>query len=96
MTTIQTSQIIEHMDVLAADGETIGKVDHLQGSRIKLSKSSSPDGQHHFVPLDWIDRIDQRIHLNKTLDDIRAGASRATAETEAVPDAAMRDATPRT
>ena len=73
MTGIDTSKIVEHMDVIAADGERIGKVDHMQDGRIKLAKTSSPDGQHHFVPLAWIDHLDQHVHLNKTLSDIRAG-----------------------
>jgi hypothetical protein len=95
MTSIYSSQIVEHMDVIAADGENIGKVDHLQASRIKLTKNSSPDGQHHFVPLDWIDHVDKHVHLNKTLADIRAQASLHSAETEAVPDAGNQDAAPR-
>ena len=60
------------MDVIAADGENLGKVDHFQDGRIKLTKNSSPDGQHHFVPLDWIDHVDQHVHLNMTLSAIRA------------------------
>ncbi len=71
MANIDTSKIVEHMDVIAADGENLGKVDHMQDGRIKLAKNSSPDGQHHFVPLDWIDHIDQHVHLNKTLSAIR-------------------------
>ena len=94
MATIDSSQIVEHMDVIAADGENIGKVDHLQGHRIKLTKTSSPDGQHHFVPLDWIDHIDRHVHLNKTLADIRAQASHS-AETDAVPEVGLTDAVPR-
>ncbi len=74
MAIVDTSKIVEHMDVIAADGETIGKVDHVQDGRIKLTKTSSPDGQHHFVPLEWIDHIDRHIHLNKTLGAIRAGS----------------------
>lgn len=37
-----------------------GKVDHLDGAdKIKLTKQSSPDGQHHhFIPLSWVDRVD--------------------------------------
>ncbi len=71
MANIDTSKIVEHMDVIAADGENLGKVDHMQDGRIKLAKNSSPDGQHHFVPLEWIDHVDQHVHLNKTLSAIR-------------------------
>jgi hypothetical protein len=61
------SRIAEHMDVIASDGVKIGTVDHLDGpDRIKLSKSASPDGQHHYVPLAWVDRVDTHVHLTKT------------------------------
>ena len=77
--TVDTSSIKEHMDVIAADGEMIGKVDHFQDGKIKLTKNDSPDGQHHFVPFAWIDHVDAHVHLNKSLPDIRAstGASAA-------------------
>jgi hypothetical protein len=52
------SDIREHMDVISSDRKTVGKVDHLEGTdKIKLTKQSSPDGQHHhFIPLSWVDR----------------------------------------
>ena len=48
-----TSQIKEHMDVISSDKKTVGKVDHLEGAdKIKLTRQSSPDGQHHhFIPV---------------------------------------------
>jgi hypothetical protein len=45
-----TSQIREHMDVISSDRKTVGKVDHLEGiDKIKLTKQSSPNGQHHHL-----------------------------------------------
>jgi hypothetical protein len=66
------SQIKEHMDVISSDKKTVGKVDHLEGSdKIKLTKQSSPDGQHHhFIPVDWVDHVDQHVHLNKSGADV--------------------------
>jgi hypothetical protein len=41
------SEIREHMDVLSADLKVVGKLDRLEGpDRIKLTKHSSPNGQH--------------------------------------------------
>jgi hypothetical protein len=67
-----TSQIKEHMDVISSDKKTVGKVDHLDGpDKIKLTKKSSPDGQHHhFIPLSWVDHVDQHVHLNKSGADV--------------------------
>ena len=97
MAMTDTSKIQEHMDVIAADGEKIGKVDHMQDGKIKLTKNDSPDGQHHLVPLEWIDHIDAHVHLNKTLGDIRASTQgkASVSATDAVPDVGMRDAVPK-
>ena len=68
------SQVKEHMDVISSDRKTVGKVDHLDGpDRIKLTKRSSPTGDHHhLIPVSWIDHVDQHVHLNKTGADIIA------------------------
>jgi hypothetical protein len=66
------AQIKEHMDVISSDKKTVGKVDHLDGTdKIKLTKQSSPDGQHHhFIPVSWVDHVDQHVHLNKSGADV--------------------------
>jgi hypothetical protein len=67
-----TSKIKEHMDVISSDRKTVGQVDHLDGpDKIKLTKQSSPDGQHHhFIPVSWVDHVDQHVHLNKSGADV--------------------------
>jgi uncharacterized protein (TIGR02271 family) len=68
-----SGQIAQHMDVIASDGVKIGTVDHLDGpDRIKLAKSTSPDGQHHYLPLAWIDHVDRHVHLTKTSAEAKA------------------------
>lgn len=63
-------QIKEHMEVIGADGKHVGTVDSLKGPQtIKLTKSDSPDGQHHHIPLAWVDHIDEHVHLNKDCAD---------------------------
>jgi hypothetical protein len=71
---LDTSKIREHMDVISSDRKTVGQVDHLEGSdKIKLTKQSSPAGQHHhFIPVSWVDHVDQHVHLNKSGADITA------------------------
>ena len=65
--------IQEHMDVVASCGKTIGKVDHLEGNTIKLTKKDSPDGMHHFIPTSWIERVDSHVHLKKNSMEAEAG-----------------------
>ena len=64
---MQHQDIREHTEVLGSDGKHIGTVDHLEGERrIKLAKKDkSAGGKHHFIPVDWVDRVDQKVHLRK-------------------------------
>jgi hypothetical protein len=57
--------IKEHMDVIASCGKKIGVVDHVEGGAIKLTKKDSADGQHHFIPVGWVERVDSHVHLKK-------------------------------
>jgi hypothetical protein len=62
------------MDVIASDGVKIGTVDHLGGpDKIKLAKSTSPGGQHHYIPLNWVDHVDAHVHLTQASVEVRAG-----------------------
>ena len=68
-------RIVEHMEVYASDGTKVGTVDHMDGpDKIKLAKSTSPDGQHHLVPMAWVDHVDQHVHLNKTVAEMKASS----------------------
>jgi hypothetical protein len=60
-----TKSIREHMPVFGSCGQRVGDVDHVEGDQIKLTKSSSPDGMHHFIPTSWVDRVDDAVRLNK-------------------------------
>ena len=59
-----SDQIREHMAVVGSDSNEIGQVDHLdKGDTIKLTKDNS--GQHHWIPLAWVTRVDQQVHLDR-------------------------------
>ena len=75
---MNTAAIKEHMDVIAADGEKVGQVDHLEGKdKIKLAKHDSPDGKHHLIPVAWVAKVDTHVHLSKAASDVRAQWSAA-------------------
>ena len=65
--------IKEHMDVIASCGKKVGVVDHVEGSTIKLTKKDSPDDQHHFIPVGWIERVDSHVHLKKNSQETEQG-----------------------
>lgn len=59
-------RIKEHMEIADARGQHVGTVDDVEDERIKLTKSDAADGQHHFLPLDAVDKIDDnRVYLKE-------------------------------
>jgi hypothetical protein len=71
---ISAQQIREHMEVLGSDDVHVGVVDRVEGSnKIKLTRSDPlSEGSHHFVPLDWVERVDAHVHLNKKSSEVMA------------------------
>lgn len=68
------SGIKERMDVYASCGTKMGVVDHLEGDAIKLTKSDSPDGQHHFLPTNWVSSVrENRVELTKNSEEVARG-----------------------
>ena len=51
------------MDVIASCGSKVGVVDHVEGSTLKLTRKDSKDGQHHFVPVSSVAKVDEHVHL---------------------------------
>ena len=59
---VEANDIKEHMEVVGADGVHIGKVDHMDGDRVKLTRKDKDHGQdrdhHHYLPLANIASVD--------------------------------------
>jgi hypothetical protein len=67
------SAIKEHMAVIGADGVHVGTVDHVDGERIKLTKTDSPqaeDGEgarHHYLPAGLVAAVEgDTVRLSAT------------------------------
>ena len=55
----------EHLQVKDMNGEHVGTVDHLDGEQIKLTRTDSSDGQHHYLPLSQVESMDDvAVYLN--------------------------------
>ena len=68
-----TTAIREHMEVLGSDGGHVGKVDHVRGSEIELAKLDFGSGlKHHLIPVSWVERVDEHVHLTLTKDQAEA------------------------
>jgi len=66
-------RIREHMEVADSAGQHVGTVDEVEGDTIKLTRSDSSDGSHHFIPFDRVDRIDENRVILKQGTPIPAG-----------------------
>ena len=65
------ADIREHMDVIGSCGNKLGRVDHVEGSNIKLTRNDSPDGLHHLIPMGWVQRVDEHVHLSKNCGEAK-------------------------
>lgn len=70
---ISTASIKEHMEVVGSDGDHVGRVDHVKGDQIELAKWDWGSGlKHHYVPTDWIDRIEEdKVYLSIGKDEAK-------------------------
>jgi hypothetical protein len=65
-------RVREHMEVVGSDGQHIGTVDAVRGDRMVLTRSDpSAGGRHHSIPCGWIDRVDDKVTVNKTAAEAR-------------------------
>ena len=66
-------QIREHMEVFGSDDQAVGTVDEVRGDRVILTRSDSPDGQHHSINCAMIDHVEgDKVYLDKKADEARA------------------------
>ena len=67
------SAIREHMEIIGADGVHVGTVDHVDGSRIKLTKKDSGEGHHkghhHYISLGLVADVEgEKVRLSANAD----------------------------
>ena len=68
---IDSGSIREHMDVVGSDGKHIGKVDHVLGSDLQLSRSLGVCS-HHLLPLTYVDQVTgDKVRLSITEDEAK-------------------------
>lgn len=71
---IDTSAISEHMDVVGSDGQHVGTVDKLEGTRLKLTKADpAAGGEHHYLPISAIQGVqDGKVMLSVPAQEARS------------------------
>lgn len=59
-------RIREHMEVTTSTGEHVGTVDDVKDDQIKLTRTDSADGTHHYIAIENVDKIeDNRVYLKE-------------------------------
>jgi hypothetical protein len=71
---VAPTTIKEHMEVVGSDGVHVGTVDHMEGAdQVQLTKDDADaGGEQHFIPLAWVDHVDQRVHLKQSGAEAKA------------------------
>ncbi|MBN8920079.1 MAG: DUF2171 domain-containing protein [Rhizobiales bacterium] len=70
---MDAASIREHMEVVGKDGGHVGTVDHVEGKQVKLTRSDpAAGGEHHFIGIDTIAKVDSKVHLNRASKDLLA------------------------
>jgi hypothetical protein len=71
---IAPQNVREHMEVVGSDGAHVGTVDHMEGAdEVKPAKNDeAAAGEHHFIPLAWVDHVDQKVHLKQSAAEAKA------------------------
>ena len=70
-------QVREHMQVIDAEGTPLGKVDRIEGDRIKLTRESSGqgshEGHHHYIPAGLIAEVEgDNVRLSARIDAVES------------------------
>ena len=61
------------MEVVCRDDRHLGTVDRVAGDRIWLAGDDAQSGGHrHSVPVAWIDRVDDKVRIERSRDDAMA------------------------
>lgn len=64
---IDQNKIKEGMPVVCSKDGQFAVVDHMEGARtIKLNRDDK--GQHHFIPMSWVTKVDDKVHVDRPGD----------------------------
>jgi len=62
-----TDQIKPHMPVVCSEDGQFRVVDHHDGNGLKLTRDDK--GEHHYIPLEWVTSVDDKVHVDRTGDE---------------------------
>lgn len=73
-----------HAEVVGSDGARVGTIDRVEYGEIKLTRTGSPDDQHHFIPTDAVEKVSgNKVFLSQTAAQVKqTWRAEATVSTE--------------
>lgn len=61
---VSPASIKPHTPVVCSNNGQFAVVDHIEdGDTIKLAKDAT--GQHHYIPLSWVTKVDDKVHIDR-------------------------------
>lgn len=61
---VNANQIKPDAPVVCSEDGQFAVVDRIEGTEsIKLKKDDK--GQHHFIPLSWVTKVDDKVHVDR-------------------------------
>ena len=67
---INSNQIKQNFVVVGSMNEPFGAVDQMDG-RESIRLKQDERGEIHFIPLSWVDKVDDKVHLNRSAEAAR-------------------------
>lgn len=90
---IKSTEIKPEAIVVCSKNEVLAKVDHMEGTdTIKLNKDKN--GQHHYIPLSWVTKVDSKVHLDRSCDKATKEWTETSKKADSVGASAKDKATP--
>ncbi len=81
---INANQIQPKTPVVCSNDGQFATVDHMEGTdTIKLTKDK--DGHHHYIPLSWVTKVDDKVHVDRPGDQAMREWSTTAPKTTAAP-----------
>ena len=68
---MNTQVIAPGMEILDSFGDHLGTVGDIQESNFTFIPNDALDGETHSLPLDWVDGVDDVVHLDRPYPSFR-------------------------
>lgn len=65
---LKIGSIRPHMPVVCSEGGQFAEVDHMSSDNRTIKLSRDDSGKHHYIPVAWVTKIDDKVHIDRPGD----------------------------